>query len=163
MLEAAIRSAGPRRTVILELAGGVLLPGHGGVATGPLDGWRTVLDMNPSMSGQRVVVAIARNTGELPASINSISIYFRLGPNGAQGELSLLGRNDFPALNPPLPARLDAGESINWLTSLATFEWVVSRTPLSRVEIPEFGAKAALGSGETITSAWCAIALLPLP
>jgi hypothetical protein len=118
--------------------------------------------MNPSMTGQRVVVATTRNTGGLPASIESISIYFLLGPGGAHGEFSLLGRNDFPTLNPSLPARLDVGESVTWLTSLETFQWVVTQVALSGVETAEFRAEVSFGSGEKIASGPHAIALLPL-
>ena len=161
MLEAAIRTAGPQRAVILEVAGGVLLDDHSAV-TIPLDGWRTILGMNPSMTGRRIVVATARNTGALQASIDSISIWLRLGPDGPQLETSLLGRNDFPLLNPSLPTHLDVGESIKWLTSLETFEWVISKVALSGVGVAEFWAELALGSGEKITSASHSITLLPL-
>lgn len=162
MLEAAIRTAGAQRAVTLEVAGGVLVAGHGGAVTVPLAGWRTVVDMNPSMTGQQVVVVTARNTGGLPASIDSISIYFLLGPSGAKGEASLLGRNDFASLNPTLPARLDVGRSINWLTSLDTFEFVIAQAARSGVEVEEFRVEVALGSGEKITSGPHAVALLPL-
>jgi hypothetical protein len=162
MLEKAIRTAGPQRAVTLEVAGGLLLAGQGGAATVPLAGWRTVLEMNPSMTGQRVVVATVRNIGGLPAIIDSISIYFLLGPSGAHGEASLLGRNDFPTMNPTLPARLDVGPSINWLTSLDTFGFVISQAARSGAEVEEFRAEVALGSGEKITSGPHAVALLPL-
>ena len=115
-----------------------------------------------SMTGQRVVVATVRNIGGLPASIDSISIYFLLGPSGTHGEASLLGRNDFPTMNPTLPARLDVGASINWLTSLDTFGFVISQAARSGVEVEEFRAEVALGSGEKITSGPHAVALLPL-
>jgi hypothetical protein len=160
MLEKAIRTVGPQREVTLEVVGGVFL--GGGVATGPLDGWRTVLDMNPSVTGTRVVAAILRNTGALPASLHNISIYFLLGPAGSRGQFSLLGRNDFPVLNPSLPARLEVGEGITWLTSLETFQWVVTQLTLNGVKSEEFRVEAMLGSGERITSGPHALALLPV-
>jgi hypothetical protein len=160
MLEAAIRAAGLGRTVTVELAGGVLLGSH--LASGPLDGWRTLLDLNPHLTGERVVVATVRNTGGLLASVESISIYFLLGPGGTHGQLAMAGNNDVPLFNPSLPVRLDAGESTTWLTSLETFRLVLSRVSQSQVEITEFRAEAVLGSGEKISSGLHEIALLPL-
>lgn len=74
----------------------------------------------------------------------------------------MAGNNDFPTLNPALPVRLDAGESTRWYTSLETFGWVVSRAAQTQVDITEFRAEVALGSGERISSDLYQVALLPL-
>jgi hypothetical protein len=162
MLEAAIRTAGPQREVTVDVAAGVLLNGQGAV-TIPLDGWRTALDLNPSTAGQWVVATTARNTGGLPASITGIGIWFRVEAGGVQLETSLLGRNDFPFLNPSLPVRLDVGEATNWLTSLGTFEFMTSQVARTLgAEVTEFRVDVHLGSGEKIQSTWHAIALVPL-
>jgi hypothetical protein len=162
MLEAAICTASPQRAVTLEVAAGFLLKGRSAI-TIPLDAWRAVLEINRHMTDPWVVIATVRNTGGLPASVTSVSIWFRVEAGGAQFETSLMGRDDFPSLNPSLPTRLDIGESTSWLTSPGTFELMASQVAsILKGGVTEFRVEVALGSGEKITSAWYAIQLLPL-
>ncbi len=163
MIESAVTAAGPQRVVGLEVAGGVVLPNEGAV-TVPIEGWREILKINESsLEGKRFVVTTARNTGQLPAYVDAIEITFQIAAGESRFELELMGRNDFPDLNPGFPKRLDIGEAANWLTSLETFEWVVSRVAEvgSSSEVVEFRARGKLGSGERIASGVYKIADLP--
>jgi hypothetical protein len=161
MLEAAVRNAGPQREVTLELAGVVLVWERSGISI-PLEAWHTVLDLNRTLRGQRALAATLRNIGGLPASINDVTIWFRAEVNGVKLETSLLGRDDFPHLNPSLPTRLEVGASVSWLTSLATFQGMVSLVAgILKGSVTEFRVDMNLGSGEKISSPWHPIALLP--
>jgi hypothetical protein len=163
MLEEAVRSAGPQREVTLELAGVVLVWDRSGISI-PLEAWQTVLDLNQTITGQRALAATIRNIGGLPTSINDVTIWFSAEATGRRLETSLLGRNDFPHLNPSLPTRLEVGASISWLTSLATFKLMVSLvTGMLKGEVTEFRVDMNLSSGEKVSSPWHPIALLPLP
>lgn len=158
LLEDAMRQVGPRREVTIEIAGGALVTESTGVAHGPIDYWRTIVDLNPSLAKSLILLVIARNTGALPASIESFNLYLR-ATNGV--ESALIGRNDFPRLNPDLPCPLGPGESAKWLTSIDTLRMLVDAMKGAGVAIAGFRATVGLGSGETITTEVCSIEHLP--
>lgn len=160
LLENAMRQVGPKREVTIEIAGGALVPGTTGVAHGPIDYWRTVVELNPELANSLIVLIISRNTGGLPASIESFNLYLQAA-NGL--ETALIGRNDYPSLNPDLPCPLGPGESAKWLTSIDTLLMLINGMKGAGVEMAGFRATVGLGSGETISSEVCSIEHLPAP
>ena len=160
LLEDAMRQVGPKREISVEIAGGALVPGTTRVAHGPVDYWRTIVELNPELSNSLVVLIIARNTGGLPASIDSFSLYLQAA-SGVESEL--IGRNDYPYLNPDLPCPLSPGESAKWLTSVETLRLLIHGMSGAGLEMVGFRATIALGSGETISSEVCSIEHLPEP
>jgi hypothetical protein len=59
--------------------------------------------------GPAVLVLTVRSAGGLKASVDSHDL--RLVPIGDR----LMGINDFPSINPPLPCPVDIGDSQRWL------------------------------------------------
>lgn len=160
LLEEAMSHVRPKRDVSVEIAGGALVPGTTGVAHGPIDHWQTIVEMNPVLSNSLVLLTIARNTGGLAASIDSFNLYLKAG-NGV--ESALIGRNDYPYLNPDLPYPLAPGESARWLTSVDTLHMLMRGMKGAGVEMAGFRATAELGSGDTISSEVVSIEHLPEP
>jgi hypothetical protein len=106
------------------------------------------------------VLIIARNTGGLPASIDSFNLYLQ-----ADGgvESALIGRNDYPHLNPDRPCPLGPGESAKWLTSVDTLRMLIHGMRGAGVKMVGFRATVGLGSGETIATDVMSIEHLPEP
>lgn len=160
LLEEAMRKVGQKREVSVEIAGGAHVPGTTGVAHGPVDYWRTTVELNPELSDSLVMLIIARNTGGLPASIESFNLYLQ---GAGEMESALIGRNDYPHLNPDLPCPLGPGESAKWLTSVDTLRMLIHGMKGAGVEMVGFRATVGLGSGETISSDVVSIEHLPEP
>jgi hypothetical protein len=158
LLEDAMRQFSPKREVTVEMAAGAIVPETNGVATGPVGHWRTIVDLNPHLSDSLVVLTIARNIGALPASIESFNLYLRMGDDV---EAALVGRNDYPHLNPRLPCPLGPGESAKWLTDLDTLRMLIDGLAGASAEVVGFRATVGLGSGETISSEVCPVEDLP--
>ena len=159
----AVREAGPRRQVTVELAGGFLINGFEGAAV-PIDGWRTILQLNPHLVGHdKLLFATVRNVGALRASVESVGIHLSLHLDETEAPLTMIGRNDFPLLNPHLPHAIESGERLNWLTSLATVEMMQAGVQgvNPAVRPAEIWCEVRLGSGEHIASERFAVELLP--
>lgn len=163
MLEDAVRSIGPTREVVLDVSGGLILGGE--AISVPLRGWRTVLEQNPNLRGERVLIATARNTSQVAATVDSFTLYCSIRTPNTSGEelpaLTLLGRNDFPELNPKPGARLDVGASMNWFTRLATVATIIAPLGTDRFHPVDIYIDAKLGSGETVLSERHPIGELP--
>lgn len=91
LLEGALSTAGNARTVTLDLTAGVLQADLGLLAL-PLPGWRVLEEQNGALAGERLVVATARNTGVLQASVETFTLQYRLAgatlPDGRPAELT---------------------------------------------------------------------------
>jgi hypothetical protein len=157
LLEDAIRAAGSRRLVTVGLTGGWLVDGTA-LASGPIDGWVQLLELNPDVKGDLVLATKARNQGALGASAESFSIYLCLE---GDAEMTLAGRNDFPVLNPRLPIRLESGDAATWLTRLSSLRMMLAAAKTSKVGVDGFRASVQLGSGETISSEVHSVEHLP--
>ena len=101
------------------------------------------------------------NSGLVDCFVAEVTIYLR--PHGARGEVpefTLFGRNDFPLLNPPLPAPLRSGEAINRLTKVQTLLGLLRTGEQSGIEFEAVRAQVRLSTGERIDSDDVPIALL---
>jgi hypothetical protein len=153
MIEQAVSTLGPVREVVLEMSGGVFLA-RGDAARMPLRGWGELLRHNQeALAGDRLLVATARNTGHLRATIESMALIIGVGLDSSDHDLSLVGRNDFPHLNPALPQPLEVGDSATWFTSLATVEMIVKACSVGSLRAVECWMEANLGTGEKVRSA----------
>ncbi|MFL6136702.1 MAG: hypothetical protein ACJ74O_02755 [Frankiaceae bacterium] len=150
-LESAVRQIAPQREVTVELGAGVIVDNNG-LAHGPLGGWDALLEANPHLaSNLLVLVTRVRNTGSMPVSLESIALHYEVAePEGA--EATMMGENRLPQLNPVLPRRLDVGESCRWLTPRESFAWVRDRISSPANRIVALRASATLGTGETVYS-----------
>lgn len=103
------------------------------------------------------------NHTTLDCFVSEVIFYIR--PDGERGEVAqftLMGRNDYPYLNPALPRQLHAGESIEWLTRTSTIDAILAAA--AKNGTPAFTTlwvEVRLSTGERITSDDAAIAALP--
>ena len=162
LMEAATAGGDPRPgdTVSIDVSGGSLVP-HLGVTAFPLDAWRTVHQHNPGLPGEAVVAATLRNNSQHPISVEAFTVFYAFGGPAAPAEMTLLGRDDFPVQNPPLPATVASGESISWFTRLATFRLIESEATERGLVVDNFSVEVGLGSGQKIRSTPCRFNLLP--
>jgi hypothetical protein len=143
LIESAVRSAGPERRAEVELLLGAVT-GHG-LMTVPPDNYSWLATTNPGLGVPALIMRI-RNKGALPVFLESQSLRFNpIGP-------SLMGRNDFPMVNPALPLRLDSGESASWCSSVDLVSRIVAFFGSRGHEVESVSSEARLGSGETIES-----------
>jgi len=160
----AVRQAGPTRRVTVDLGGGFLLPDlSAGVV--PIAGWRTVLELNPHLAQkEKALVTTVRNTGALRASVESVDVYLGFHVSHAVIPTTLMGRNDYPVHNPPLPRALEVGDHMNWLTALSTVGVMRSTAGATNPTLmpAEVWTVVRLGSGEHIASERHAFDELPL-
>jgi len=92
--------------------------------------------------------------GGLKASVNSYDL--RLVPSNDR----LMGINDFPRVNPPLPCPVDIGESQTWLYDLRNVTSLIGGLQKVRGQVTAVIGEASLGSGETIESTELPVELL---
>jgi len=104
MILEAVRETAPRRDVRVELGGGILLDGE--AISFPLEVWRTLLEANPHLTAMdQVLVTTVRNVGGLRASVESVSVFLGVSTGDFEAPFTLMGRDDYPALNPGYPDR----------------------------------------------------------
>lgn len=131
MLEQVTKRLSLQRDVAVDILAGVLVPSTGGVLTGPVDrGFRTLLDANPSVSGNDTVMVLRlRNIGALAVNIQSIDLHVSLDwddDSAPAPAMTLMGRNDFPHQNPTLPMRVEDGGSATWLVATSTTDLMIA-------------------------------------
>jgi hypothetical protein len=117
---------------------------------------------NSHLSGnQQAVIVTVCNVGYAPTSVEDISLSFVfVDAKGKQYESPLMGRNDFPAINPCLPKPLEVGApAVHWLTSLSTLGILLPF--LSTADGVRIQGNARLGSGDTISTETQPAALIP--
>lgn len=159
MLESVARQ--PQRTVVVDASGATLV--DNGAATWPFGGWRVLLRSNPGFRDLRhVVLAHIRNTGELAASVEGVTLIVHVGAGSDEAETTLMGRNDFPTHNPDFPARLESGDAVKWMAALETVKLLVDSFEGDDTRAVAFHVEAHLATGETVKSERYAIDDLPL-
>jgi hypothetical protein len=161
LLEGAFRASIPQRKITIEIAGAIFHDNFQAVSV-RLDSWRAILRDNPHLFGnQQAVIVTVCNIGYAPTSVEDISLSFVfVDAKGKQYESPLMGRNDFPAINPCLPKPLEVGApAVHWLTSLSTLGTLLPL--LSTADGVRVQGNARLGSGETISTETQPAALIP--
>jgi hypothetical protein len=123
MIESAVATLVPDRLVTVELSGGVVLASR--ALSMPIPGWREMLKNNPSLNKELALMTTVRNVDPLRSSVETLEVFFGVQIGNTASEISLLGGNDYPGLNPELPKSLEYGEPCHWLTSLDTFRMVL--------------------------------------
>jgi hypothetical protein len=149
--EFAARSGPVRRIEVVSSAGFIVNETE--FTSVPLDAFDLVLKLNPILEKQpKVLITDIRNVGGVAVSVASISVYWTFEAEGVDRppEMTLLGRNDFGASNPPLPYRLADGEAVQWLTSMETIRSIgVTAHPLV---VESLRAEVRLATGEVVSS-----------
>lgn len=155
LIEKALASISPQRLLTVELGLGVAARGQTIIL--PTEKAKDYLEMYAEQ-GPAVLVLTVRSVGGLRASV--VSHDLRLVPIGDR----LMGINDFPSINPPLPRPVDIGESQTWLYELRNVAALIGALRKVRGQVTAVIGEASLGSGETIESAELPIEFLgPLP
>jgi hypothetical protein len=145
MIEAAVTANPPQAVVAMELACGPLIGTQ--VASIPLPATKTVLSANPHLGDSPLVlVATARNKGQLPVDITSWD--FSCG--GEDGfAFGLAGANHYGLLNPQLPIRLEVGSAASWLWRIDVVEkYVRAAFDAPGLSVYELRVTAHLGTGD---------------
>src|SRR5471030_2394425 len=108
----------------------------------------TVRDVNPHLGNTaRALAATITNIGGVDSFVSEIGIYLR--PDGGRGDVpqvTLLGRNDFPHLNPDLPKQLRVGESAHWLTRVSIVRGIVTAADAQGILFTTVWAQARLAT-----------------
>jgi hypothetical protein len=160
----AVRQAGPTRQVAVDVGGGFLVDLSAGVL--PIAGWQTILELNPHLAHyEKVLVTTVRNVGALRTSVESVDIHLGFHVGKTVIPVTMMGRNDYPMQNRPLPHALESGDQLIWLTALTTIEMMrASGTATNPTLVPaEVWSVVRLGSGEQIASERHTFDQLPLP
>ena len=144
LIERALASISPQRLLTVELGLGVAARGQTIIL--PTETAKDYFEMYAEQ-GPAVLVLTVRSVGGLKASVDSLDL--RLVPAGDR----LMGINDFPRINPPLPFTVDIGESQRWLYELRTVAALIGGLRKVRGQVTAMTGEASLGSGETIESA----------
>lgn len=154
LLEDVAARLSPARDVTVDLIAGALLPDIGEVLTGPFEGFQQVVDANAHLQLEPVLATIVRNVGRLAVTVQSVDVHVSVPlPRSEEPAMfTLHGRNDFPAVNPSLPARIADGGSGTWLLSPATIEMLVRDIDAVGHRPTGVHAKVSLATGETATS-----------
>jgi hypothetical protein len=162
LIERVVAEHGPRRDISVELLGGLIHPGRQ-MTTTPYPAITELLRANENLrSCPRLVVTRIRNVGFADVTVESADLTYLVTINGHDESvpLALLGRNDFPQLNPELPHRLLAASSMTWLTKQETLTWISRRA--ENAVIVSLSATVSLGSGEKFESERVAWTDLPI-
>lgn len=142
LIEKAVGSAGPRRSVTAELGLGVIM-GDKRISW-PSERAKEYFFANPEF-GPPVLILTVRNQGALKAYVDGHRI--QLVPSGPP--LTVVG--EFPLANPTLPCALDVGESRSWLYRL---DQLLAAVQASRAVQPgsadALAGEVTLGSGEIV-------------
>lgn len=161
LLEGAFRASIPQREIMIEIAGAIF-HNYSQAISVPLGSWRNILRDNPELSGnQQAVIVTVHNIGYARTSVEDISLSFVFADvKGRRYESPLMGRNDFPAINPCLPKPLQVGApAVHWLTSLSTLGTLLPF--LSTADRVRVRGNARLGSGEIISTEAQPATLIP--
>lgn len=162
LIEQAVARLGPSREVRVDLEGGLLLGTH--AVSCPFGAMTELLRVNDNLdTAQQLVVVTVRNVGYVDLTVASVTLhyFFRIGDaDQTESALAMLGRNDYPLLNPDMPKRVLAGDSMHWLTSMASLALIIDRAP--QANFSALQAQVHLGSGERCDSALVPWGELPL-
>jgi hypothetical protein len=160
MLRAVIKDITVRSVTATLTAG---IDTSAGWLTMPFEAVDTVRDSNPHLGNtERTLVATITNVGMVDSFVAEVAIYVRPdGPRGKTAGVTLLGRNDFPVLNPQLPRHLRVGESATWMTRLSTIRGILAAGAASGISFSTVWAEIRLSTGETIHSQDVAVTSLP--
>ena len=162
LIERVVAEHGPSRNISVELLGGLIHPGRQ-MTTTPYPAITELLRANENLrSCPRLVVTRIRNVGFADVTVESADLTYLVTIDGHDESvpLALLGRNDFPQLNPELPYRLLAASSMTWLTKQETLTWISRRA--ENAVIVSLSATVSLGSGEKFESQRVAWTDLPI-
>ena len=146
LIERALASVTPQRLLTVELGLGVAALELGQTISFPTETARDFFEMYANL-GPVVVTLTVRSVGGLRAFVNSHEL--RLAPSNDR----LMGINDFPRINSPLPAAVEIGESQTWLYDLGKVKDLIGRLQKLRGQVTSVAGLANLGSGETLESA----------
>lgn len=154
LIERVAAKLGPTRDITVEVGAAVLYDGVQAFG-GPMASVRELLRVNDAWrTPERVVVTTIRNVGFSDVVIESVSLSYtcRLTdkPDDDEAVVAFLGANHYPSLNPDLPKRLLAGESMRWLTNIKVIAWTERQA--SNAIFTSLYAVVALGSGEHVES-----------
>ncbi len=153
LIESAVKSFGPQRSVVVELGLGIAdLPDRGTLFL-PTSTASSFFEMYSDL-GPPVIIVTARNQGALKSFVDSHDL--RLRPSGA----SLMSHDHFPGTNPRLPYELKVGESTSWMYLISVMEPIVTVLRAQGGNISCLTGEIVLGSGETLTSDELPIELL---
>ena len=129
----------------------------------PFEAVDSIRDGNPHLgNSERALVATITNVGMVDSFVAEVTVYVR--PDGEYAEVpqfTLLGRNDFPHLNPPLPKQLRVGESVAWMTRVSTIRGIVAAGAAVGIDFVTVWVHVRLATGETIRSQDVPVAALP--
>ncbi|MFK4113796.1 hypothetical protein ACI2K6_04140 [Microbacterium sp. NPDC006705] len=152
LLEEFAAKSGPVRRIDVAISAGFVVNATEFTSV-PLDAFSLVLELNPVLDKHpKLLITDIRNVGSIAVSVASISIYWAFEAEDVDRppEMTLLGRNDFGASNPPLPYRLADGEAVQWLTSMDTIRSIgVAAHPLV---VESLRAEVRLATGEVVSS-----------
>lgn len=153
LMEQVVAQVGPKREVEVDLNPGVMARPGEVAAMDTMVSMGAILDVNRHMRVQsRVLIATIRNIGTLAASVESVDLWVVLGQLENSSRFTLMGRNDFAALNPRLPYRLEDGEAVRWLTKMETIAKIVKTARAAGLVVLGIRAAARLGTGENVES-----------
>jgi hypothetical protein len=130
----------------LELRAAVLINSTEMFSLPPED-MSVILGANPHVQGlPRLIVVDIRNTGSARAVIQSVDLTLT---DRAGLLYPLMGRNDFPAQNPPLPYPVEEGFSVQWFADVSITRSIGNGIPggLSGMK-----ARVRLATGESFES-----------
>lgn len=154
VIEEVVANLGPIREVQVDLTAGLVVNSREVASLGDLADLRAILEINENLLEQpRVLIASIRNTGNLPASIESVDLWLTTGEGSDNTAFSLVGRNDFGASNPLLPHRLLDGDAVRWYTRVQTISDMATAARNEGLTVTGVRARVHLGSGEAIESA----------
>lgn len=146
---AALPAAASRSGVDLdlELRAAVLINSTEAFSLPPED-MSVILDANPHIQKlPRLIVVDIRNTGSARAVIQSVELTLF---DAAGQPYPLMGRNDFPAQNPPLPHPLEEGFSVQWFADVSITRSIGKGIPGG---LAGMKARVRLATGESFESA----------
>jgi hypothetical protein len=145
-LEAAVRSARAERAATMEVRSSVLIQNGAGALLAPLGSYPTT-----SSEVERSVSLTIRSIGELPITVEGISLYWRLNGN-PDVESKLMGRDDYVGKNPRTPKVIAGGGSATWMFAIATFGQFHTAFRSQGHEVTHFRFDADLGDGQVLRS-----------
>lgn len=152
LLEGVMLDLRPQRLVTVELRGGLMTESVSGVVTGPLGGMDIIRQANPAFrSAPLIMVTLVRNVGALRASVEAVTIDYLLDGH-PDTPVSMVGENRLPYLNPQLPAPLEVGASLKWLTPAESPQLIARGIANMGRRLSHVRASVSLGSGETVRS-----------
>ncbi|MEV5961860.1 hypothetical protein AB0L70_08850 [Kribbella sp. NPDC051952] len=151
ILERFMAAQTPVRLVEVDLLAGIALnPSE--IAAMSLDDLKGIQSLNPSLSSNpRLIFVNIRNVGSTSVSVEDVAFYLGYRKSGSEEvfESALLGRNDFPPSNPPLPYRLPEGDAVRWLMKAETLEMLAKLGDATLITVT---AQVQLASGEKVRS-----------